>query len=678
MGLMNARGLVSMVFGALCALVAGLLLTSAPALAAAPEAPEVTVESVTAFAATFHGVLNPVQALEPNNLGGTYKFLYQEASTKTGCTGGKVTKPWSLYFGGVHEEVFRPVSGLTADTEYMVCLSVTNLEGETAQSAPVAFTTEIPPETPQTSEPATDITATSAELEGTLDPHSTKRVGGYFAYSNPGGSSCTEGPTVGLEEFEGEKEEEAIAVHATVGLETDRIYRVCLVATDERGEPTPGNEVVVQTLAPAPEVLPGAASYFSATPFEATLHAEVNANNQATTVYFQYSTSPVLVGKSLATPTDVPAAPGSSIGAGYGNVEVEDGTGAVLSPGTLYYYQAVAINPTGTTYGTVEDFETLGVPAVQTTAAEEVTAASAELGGKLDAGGEAEYYVEYGTAPCLAGSCGAKSELGHVSGKVQECTLGGVLQECVAPISVRGLEPNTTYHYWLVADNGAVSEPVHGVAEEFTTKLGAPLTGLAEDLTATSAEIPGELDPGGGGKAEYYVEYLLPSNETERSATALMSGKTLASATPIALSGLEPNTTYYYWLVARLSPVSEPVRGEAHQFTTPRSRAEIEAQAQANNKPAEELAAAAAAKQQLAAEEAKRAGESAAANAAEQKQYNEIAAQTALLEREEAQDGKQNAKAEKAKPKQASCRKGFAKRKHKCVRKGSTKKGGKK
>ena len=533
--------------------LSALALTATPALAAAPETPTLTVEApVHATTATFDGVVNPKEALVPNDMGGTYRFFYRASPTECTGTGGVVTKPSGLWHGGVEELVFEPVSGLAPNTEYTVCLQVTNLEGEAVESAPVSFKTTVPPEKPETTEPAASITATSAKFEGTLDPHSTTKVGGYFAYSNPGGSSCTEGAMAGLEEFEGEKEETALAVHATVGLEADRTYRVCLVATNEFGNATVGNEVLVETLAPAPEVLAGAASYSTANPFEATLHAEVNANNQETTVYFQYSTSPTLIGKSLTTPTDVPAAPGTSIGSGLGNVGAEAATGPVLASGTVYYYQAVAINPTGATYGTVEHFETLGVPTVQTGAAEEVTGTSANLGGKLDAGGEAEYYVEYGTAPCSVSECGTKSPAVHAGGTIQECTLGGVLQECVAPILVSGLQPNTTYHYWLVAGNGAASGPVHGEAKEFTTKL-APQTGLAQDVTPTSAQITGELNPGGGGEAEYYVEYLLPSNETERSATALASGKTQVSVGPVVLSGLQSNTTYYYWLVAKSS-----------------------------------------------------------------------------------------------------------------------------
>ena len=88
------------------------------------------------------------------------------------------------------------------------------------------------PEKPVTVSPAKEIESASAKFEGTLNPHSTTKVGGYFAYSNPGGPLCTEGPTVGLEEFEGEKEEEAISVHATAGLNrSGRIASVSLRPT---------------------------------------------------------------------------------------------------------------------------------------------------------------------------------------------------------------------------------------------------------------------------------------------------------------------------------------------------------------------------------------------------------------------------------------------------------------
>jgi hypothetical protein len=326
---------------------------------------------------------------------------------------------------------------------------------------------------------------------------------------------------------------------------------------------------------------------------------------------------------------------------GHGTISVFDSTGKTLvetiTTGIYYPYGIGVVGTTvyvtnGANAVDVFLFEALLPPSeVETGAAEEefVTATSAELGGKLNPGGEAEYYVEYGTAPCSANSCGTKS---HVA------IMGGKIQASVGPIAVSGLELMTTYHYWLVANNSAVSKPVHGEAMEFTTKPAPPSvqTGVAEDVTETSAKLTGELIPG-GVQAEYYVEYLLPTNTTEKSASAFMTGKTQASVGPIVVSGLEPNTTYSYWLVANSSAVSKPVQGEAHQFTTQRSQAEIEAQAAAKRRPAEELAAALTAKQKL-EEEAERAEETvAAARAAKRKQYDEIATETAELEGREAE-----------------------------------------
>ena len=647
-----------------------------PALAVAPEEPKIEQPiQVTSTTATFLGVLNPGTLAEPPQ-SGTYKFLYRASLTECTGTGGSETSS-GLSFGGAPEPLApETVTGLTANTAYAVCLSVTNLESpsKTTVSAPVPFKTTIPPEKPETSEPAAQITATSAGFEGTLDPHSSRMVGGHFAYSNPGGSSCLEGPTVGLEGFEGEREEEAIAVHATAGLEEARTYRFCLVATDAAGDAVVGNEVVVETLAPPPVVVSESApALVSPAPvtgaLEATLEAVVNPNNQVTECNFQYGT--------VSVEENVIACEQASISGFEQGVSLKV-TGLQLEK--VYHYRVVLKNAEGAEEkGTGGAFETLFSPSgLQTSAAEEVTAASAELGGKLDAGGEAEYYVEYGTEPCSAitMTCGTKSTPVHVSGKVQQCTLGGVLQECVTPIAVTGLEPGRTYHYWLVATNAAASEPVHGAAEEFTTKAAAPTvqTGAAKDVTETSAQLTGELNPG-AGEAEYYVEYVLPTDVIERSAAGFASGRTLAGVGPIVLSGLQPNTTYYYWLVAKSAAVSEPVRGETLQFTTPRSQAELEAQAAANRKPAEELAAANAAKQKL-AEEAQHATETAAAaNAAKQRQYAEIAAETAALDRLEAEAGKRSTEADKAKPRRASCRKGSIKKKNKCVPEKSKKKG---
>ena len=101
------------------------------------------------------------------------------------------------------------------------------------------------PEAPVTLTPATEITATSATLSGELNPGASAKVTWQMFLSNPGGSSCHEGITVG---GEGPLEGQAIPVSTTPrDLEPSSVYRYCVVAFNGEGE-TSGNEGTFKTL----------------------------------------------------------------------------------------------------------------------------------------------------------------------------------------------------------------------------------------------------------------------------------------------------------------------------------------------------------------------------------------------------------------------------------------------
>jgi hypothetical protein len=472
------------------------------------------------------------------------------------------------------------------------------------------------PEAPVTRTPAASITATSAVLEGTLNPGAVAKAGWYFDYSNPNGSTCAEGPATPAEP---EVEGEALPEHAeATGLEPSAKYEFCMVATNELGESTPSaNEVTFETEAKAPEVLGESTSAVMAT--EARLEGTVNPNNQVTECHIQYAktSEPVTTNEAPCEPSSVEGFGGQGVGL----------TVTGLEAATEYHYRIVLKNASAEEGSGEADFETQAPPSeLETGEAQALMPTSVELGGKLNPGGEATYYIEYGTAPCSVSSCGQRSTEGLVTGRTQES---------VTPILLSSLKRDTTYHYWLVADNGAASEPVHGAARSFTTLNTAPSlieNGIAQAITTTSAQLTGELSP--GGEATYYAEYStapcwsLPCGQ--RSAEAVLRGEGKLAIAPITISGLKPNTVYHYLLVAKNAAVSEPVYGQEAIFRTAETAAEAEAEA--NAKLAAERASSLAAQAQTAEESKRREEQSAAENAAVAQRANEIVAQSAGIQ----------------------------------------------
>jgi len=139
------------------------------------------------------------------------------------------------------------------------------------------------PETPVT-KPATVVTATTATLNGELNPKVAAKTGYEFTYNTSG--NCTEGTTTTPgSEATGTKMK--VSTPAT-GLEPSKEYTFCMVAMHE-AESMSGGALKFKTLGVKPTVVSQSAA--AVTPFEATLEAKVNPNNQATTYLFEYAQS---------------------------------------------------------------------------------------------------------------------------------------------------------------------------------------------------------------------------------------------------------------------------------------------------------------------------------------------------------------------------------------------------
>ena len=346
-----ARTLASRAAAALCVLAGALLLVAAPALAAAPEAPEVTVESpVPATTATLHGVLNPGLVGEPGTYEtGTYEFLYKQGPAS--CEGGG-TAPASpgLSLGAGHEELPAEVlTGLTANTEYTVCLRVETAGGTTVGPA-VHFTTALPPETPET-KAAKPVAATTATLHGILNPTKPGNAGSYQFFYRPSATECR---------GENEKATPAVPASGAVGeavqapvseLLPDSRYTFCLLARNEAGEEALGAPEMFSTL-PLPPALEGE-SFSDLYTTEATVGALIDPEGQQTIYHVEYGTS-----EAYGSST-----PETSAGAGFAPTRVQVRLGE-LQPGTTYHYRFVATNASHETTQDKEDqaLTTLSAP----------------------------------------------------------------------------------------------------------------------------------------------------------------------------------------------------------------------------------------------------------------------------------------------------------------------------
>jgi hypothetical protein len=520
--------------------LASLAFTAAPALAAAPEAPVAgPVSAITATKATFEGVVNPGTLAQPPQ-SGTYEFLYK-ASTKQECEGESKGSQGMVFGVGPEPVPAEPVSGLKPGTEYAVCLRVENAAKEVTVSPPVTFTTVPMP----VNEAPNPIGSTTATFHGTLTPSGSGLE--YVFFYNVGETpECTnEFQTAGstLEPVE----------IVSPALEPKQKYTVCLYVYNTVGvfsaeEASPPEHF--ETLAAPPAVEGESASPVKAT--EATLSAVVNPNNEKTSAHLQYSTSSSVNGSGgLITPTVLAS---SELGEGYGGQTVGNGALTGLPAGTTFYYQAVATNTTGTTYGAVKSFRTITPSKEQATA---ITGTTATLNGVLNPAraGEADAYeFLYKASPT---QCEGESATSYTS-------VSGGLAEPVKT-ELTSLLPHTTYTF-CVQEYNEVSEATIGSAVTFTTAAAGVTAGSSAEVGATSAKLNAQIDPG-GAETSYYVEYgtsvAYGSSTTPEASAGAGSGYVGVQTT---LAGLQSDTLYHFRFVAKNSFGTAP--GPDATFTT--------------------------------------------------------------------------------------------------------------
>lgn len=180
-----------------------------------------------------------------------------------------------------------------------------------------------------------------------------------------------------------------------------------------------------------------------------------------------------------------------------------------------------------------------GVPVVTSQASTSVSQSTVVLNGSVNPDGvQTSYWYEYGLTDVL-GTFTSRQLIG-----------GGYLAYS-APSSVSGLTPNTTYYYRVAAENQYGK--VYGAILNFKTTNTPPIsfvaptgeTKNATDIGQTSATLNGNTNPN-GIVTFYWFEY--GQNPTLGNTTAIASaGGGVSNASVSApVSGLAPNTTYYF------------------------------------------------------------------------------------------------------------------------------------
>lgn len=518
------------------------------AFAAPPEKPELTVEGVRASEASFRGVLSP-DATEPNK-GGSYRFVYRVGSV---CTGGSETGP-GLSLGAMHEELpLETVTGLTQETEYSVCLSVTDLEGQTTLSAPVSFETAHTPETP-TAETASAVGSSTAKLEGILNAGAAGSVeGGEYEFEYRASESECEGERVAPEPAGVAAGEKAEAVKAELkALQPHQKYTFCLVERNAAGEEGRGVPVSFETKEAPPSVQSESAE---AKAEEARLNATVNPANEPTECQFQYGTGSV-------SEHTVACEQGSPPGTLEGGEQAVGVTVTGLAQQTLFKYRVLVKNATGEEEGAGE-FTTAIRPATPTgLQAKPVATATATLRGVLDPNapgnpGSYEFLFKQSASECEGGESTPNTP-----------ALGGEGEAVQA--ALENLLPNTTYTFCLRVHD-EVGEEAQSPPVTFTT-LVAPVVIESESsvvVGATEARLEAQIDDG-NALASYQFEYGPAAGSYDVSIPApagQLDGHTAGVGVSAVATGLAPGTAYH-WRVVASNTLPGQTDGADREFTS--------------------------------------------------------------------------------------------------------------
>jgi hypothetical protein len=280
----------------------------------------------------------------------------------------------------------------------------------------------------------------------------------------------------------------------------------------------------------APTVTTTPASTIEAT--EATLNGTINPEGVAgsTSYHFEYGPE---TSYGTSTPETATAGGSSNLPA--------TATITGLAPGSTYHYRLVGSNTSGSSYGADETLTTAAAaPAVDVQGppvASAITTESATLNDVVNPNGaDTTYHYEYGTTLGY-GTSSPNGNAGSTTGETQ------------ATSTITGLQPGTTYHLRITAENG-VGTPVQGTDATFTTAPATPPT--ASDITATTATLHGVVIPGFPAiftSSSYHFEYGTDTSYGTTTPERDAGSGSAEERVSWNVGQLTPGTTYHFRVV---------------------------------------------------------------------------------------------------------------------------------